>query len=76
MGTCSGALVAASFTLKALGTPAFTLHAVWCLFFVADVEKAHFAALVHDRMTEEVYAGPVKTFKVRVALLLFSSICF
>ncbi len=27
-------------------------------------EKAAFAAMVHDRMTEQVYAEPAKTFKV------------
>jgi hypothetical protein len=30
----------------------------------AGAERTAFAALVHDRMTEEVYAQPVSTFRV------------
>jgi hypothetical protein len=33
----------------------------------ADAEKAAFAALVHDRMTEEMYRSPVTSFKVQAA---------
>ena len=29
---------------------------------LTDAEKASFAAMVHDRMTEEVYRQPVRSF--------------
>jgi hypothetical protein len=38
----------------------FVLHSSRPL---TDAEKASFAALVHDRMTEELYKQPVRSFK-------------
>jgi phosphoribosylformylglycinamidine synthase len=32
---------------------------------LSEGQRAQFAALVHDRMTEEVYAQPLRSFKVR-----------
>ena len=29
---------------------------------LTDAEKASFAAMVHDRMTEEIYRQPVRSF--------------
>lgn len=32
---------------------------------LSDEQKRQFAALVHDRMTEQVYVEPLSTFKAR-----------
>lgn len=32
---------------------------------LSEAQLAQFAAMVHDRMTEQVYSAPLDTFKVR-----------
>lgn len=39
---------------------------------LSEAERVKFAALVHDRMTEEVYATPLRSFEVRCCMILFA----
>ena len=40
-------------------------YAVQAAAPLSEEQRARFAALVHDRMTEEVYAEPLRSFEVR-----------